>query len=140
MGGVSLPIVIIVAYESVLQSLFYLVNNGVAVGVGHYESLGTGAFLGILLHKGIVLGYLPLLVVKVGIGFVVGLALGVAIGLSVIINRTEPTTTNISQNIIGLHCVCDPHFPILDVEADDRCYADRVFVDGSRMLHNVLDD
>ena len=84
-------------------------------------------------------GNLPLFVIEVGIGFIVGLALGVAIGFLGIVGRTEPTAADVGQHIIGLHGVGHPHTPFLDVETDDRRDADRIFVQRAHVLGNIGD-
>ena len=49
-SGYTLPVIILVAYKTILDGLLYLVYNSVRVGVSHDEGLGACALLGILLY------------------------------------------------------------------------------------------
>jgi len=38
-----LPVVVLIAYDTVLDSLYNLVEDGIRVGMRHHQGLGTGA-------------------------------------------------------------------------------------------------
>ena len=50
---------ITIADDAVPEGLFHLVDDGIGVGVGHDECLGTGALLRVFIHERIMPGNLP---------------------------------------------------------------------------------
>ena len=107
--------------------------------MSHNESLGAGSFLAVFWDKRIVVGYLPLLVVQIGVGLVVSLTLRVAHGLLVFVNRAEPSAAYVGQHIIVLNGVGHSHTAILDIDAYHGSDAYRILVQGAHVLGNVLD-
>ena len=101
-----LPVVVFIAYDTVLHRFFHFVDDDIAVGMGHDECLRTGALLSVLLYEGIVTGYLPLLVEEVAVGLVVLHALVVAIGVATLVVVAQytsyPSGTLILQHLIVL--------------------------------------
>ena len=91
----ALPIIVLVAPNTVFYSLFHLVHHGICVCMRHYDGLCTCALLCVFLHKGIVLGNLSLLVVEVGIGLVISLALRVAVSVLVALSQTKPSAADV---------------------------------------------
>ena len=106
--------------------------------MGHDKCLGTGTFLQILGHEGIMLSNLPLLVVEVGVGLVVGLALRVAIGALVGLGKAEPTAADVGQDVIILDGVGHAHAFLFNIYTYHRRDAHRIGVDGADMLHDVV--
>ena len=94
----GLPVIFIIADYTVLDGLAHLIQYSIAVGMGHHQGLRAGTLLRILLNKRIVTGYLPLLVVEVWVGLIVGLALSVGIRLILVIEcHSEPSATDIVE-------------------------------------------